>query len=217
MINFLNEAIINNDGNYVLSGKHYKNETFDNFLLGIEENRCLIILDTIFDNCKTTNGFFVTKKVALKNVKFINFDCGDALHINSETYMENVQVTGSKPKTLWIKPTDKTIENSLINSGQPNRIIDISNYEGEVSITGIPVSRIIFNPEKQIPLTQELHEKIDWKSLQFSPSSYWKLMIRKIFADGAKEGIFSIPPVTNKNYQRSMQELNILKTHGYVN
>ncbi len=213
----MNEVTINNDGNYVLSGKHYKNETFENFLLGIEENRCLIINETTFDNCKTTNGFFITKKVALKNVNFINFDCGDALHISSETHMENVRVTGSKPKTLWIKPADRTIDNSLVKSGQPNYIIDISSYEGEVTITGIPVNMIVFNPEKQIPLTQELHEKIDWKSLQLSPSSYWKLMIRKILADGANEGIFSIPPVTSKNYERSMQELNILRTHGYIN
>lgn len=216
MINLRNEITISDEGDYVLMGKRYTNEVFESLVIDMEAKTRFVIADSIFENCKTERGFFITKSTLLKNVSFIDFDCGDALHISSETHMENLKVFGAKPKMLWIKPETKVAAGKSKQRKNVSFIIDISGYEGAVSITGVPLNKIIFHPEKHVPLTYALHEEIDWEALQISKVSFWKLMIRKIKADGAEEGLFSLPPKTSKNYERSMQELAILKAHGHI-
>jgi hypothetical protein len=211
--NITDEMSANEKGDKVLSGKIYKDETFEDFTVNPLIGRMISILDTSFENCKVSKGsFMLMKGTVLKNVSFTNFDCGDVMHISSEASLNNVKIVGERsPKMIWIRPEEK--ENVSIND---DISIDISEYEGEVSITGVSVKNISVNPTSHVVLKAELLGTLNWKEIGLSGLSYWKFMEKKVASDNSIEGIFSVPPKNSKNFDRSMEELKILRDLGHV-
>jgi len=204
------------DNTLVLKDKNFINEKFSDFTLPVGQEEAEV-LDVILDGCSVTNGScFILGGTTLKNVTFKDFTCGDALHISSEVCMSDVKIIGkNKPAMVWVKSQYEDLkEDTPYNNNHIT--LDISNYFGEVSITGIPASSVKRNPQEHIVLSVDLLEKVDWKGLGFSPLSYWKLMAKKVLSAKAKDGVFSLPPKSGKNYERSMSELDILKKEGFV-
>jgi hypothetical protein len=211
------EMTLDVNGNALLSGKAYNSESFEDFVVNPSSGKKVLIVDTAFKDCKAPNGSaIIMKGTTLENVSFVNFDCGDALNISSEVTLKGVRVIGKKhPKMIWIRPEDK---GNIIRSDCSGIYVslDISEFDGEVSITGIHADKVKVNPTKHVVLKAELLESLNWKELGISGLSYWKLMIKKIIADKSEEGIFSLPPKSGKNYERSMRELEVLRNQGYV-
>lgn len=206
---------INDD--FCLYEKDFLGVTFTDFSLRPSAGHQMELSNVKFDNCAVSNGTCVIRKgVSLKNVTFKDFECGDALHISAEVFLENVKIVGlKKPAMLWVRAQEddgesKRDKNDLLIA------LDITDYEGEVSITGLPSSKVALNPDCHVVVRADWLEQVDWKGKGFSPLSYWKLMAKKVVADKSMEGIFSIPSKTGKNYERSMMELGILKKDGFI-
>lgn len=167
-----------------------------------------------FVGCNVTNGAFtIMKGSILKNVSFVDFDCGEAMHISAEAILDNVKIVGSNtPKMVWIRPQD----NGYSKMDECRLSLDLSGYEGEVSITGFPVDKVKINTVHQVVIKANLLKAVDWKGLGLSALSYWKMMAKKASVDGSEAGIFSLPSKTGRNYERSMNELNILRGNNFI-
>lgn len=212
------EYLREGEGNLLLLENHkFIQEKFSDFILRPTGQQRVLISNIEMEECSVDDGTCVIRKgVTLRNVVIKDFSCGDALHISSEAEMENVKIIGSnKPAMVWIR---RQSENEREPHSYENDCIalDISGYSGEVSITGIPAKFIKRNSEEHILINAGLLENVDWKELGFSPLSYWKLMAKKVAADKATEGIFSLPPKSGRNYERSMSELAVLKREGFI-
>lgn len=200
-----------------LRNQNFKNETFPNFTLRPTGQEKIEISDVVFDGCSVTNGDCVIRKgVTMKNVTITNLSCSGPLHISSEVNMNNVKVSGvNKPSMVWVRKQadDSNIENIY---GDSDIALDISEYSGEISITGLSAQTVKRNAEEHVVIEAGLIERVDWNGLGFSPLSYWKLMAKKVVAAKAQEGVFSLPPKTGRNYDRSMSELAVLRGKGFV-
>lgn len=201
-------------GSFTLTGRVFENVSFKDFSVNPKVGTEITIENCTFTGCKVTDGAFVIMKGSvLKNVSFIKFDCGKAMHISAEAILENVKIAGTKaPKMIWIRPQE---ENGII-SDNDNLSLDISEYEGEVSITGFPVDRVKINPDNQVIIRADLLENVDWQGLGLSPLSYWKMMAKKASVERCEAGVFSMPPKSGRNYERSIKELSILREKGFL-
>jgi hypothetical protein len=203
-------------GGDILSDATFSGKTFHNFEVNPPHHRAFVIRDVVFEDCKVSPGTcFITRGVTLENVVFKNFQCGDAMHIASEVVMRNVTIEGRyRPKMLWIRPSIGA------EAGMAGRneecALDITGYTGEVSITGVDVNGVKTNPDQQVKMRLEAIRSVDWKSLQGGMLGYWRIMAKKIEADGAREGIFSVPAKESRNYDKAMADLEFLRKSGFV-
>lgn len=202
------------DGNLTFSNRIFERQCFDDFSLIPKIGTAMVIEDCSFIGCKITGGSFsILKGAILKNVSFENFDCDAPMHISAEVILENVKITGDKsPAMIWIRPQD---DGGSIEKNE-NLLLDISEYQGEVSITGFPVDCVKINSNYHVTVASDLLNRVDWSGLGFHVFSEWKLMAKKASVEGSVGGIFSMPSKGGKNYERSMRELNILKSNGYM-
>jgi len=121
--------------------------------------------------------------------------------------MENVKIIGNhNPKLIVIQPQDESKESVNLEGNS----LDISEYQGEVEITGIKSSDVIYNPQTQFVITADLVEKVDWKGLGISSFSIWRISARKVAAAKCVEGIFDMPNKKDEDYDTDMRELEIL-------
>lgn len=209
----IDEIVSHADGNYFLRNKSYSNETFDLLIVPVKKENTFTISNSTFENCKTEYGFFFQKNHILKNVSFINFDCGDTLHISNEAIIENLKISGKKPKMVFISSED---EPTSILQKFDSLALDIYDFYGNVNIIGIPLHRVKFNTERHVPLRKALLQNVNWEKLNLDTTCYWRLALRKIINSDAEEGIFSLPKKTQKNYEKTVNDLKILKEHGYI-
>jgi hypothetical protein len=200
---------------FVLSGKSFESETIEKLVFRPVGDQKYIIEDVAFIDCNVDSNVAVIRKgVTLKNVIFDNLVCKKPFEISAEAVLDNVVIKGNEnPAMVWIRNQheDRSEEIEF-----PDATLDVSEYVGELSITGIPVDSVVRNSDLHIVIKSSWLDEIDWKDLGFSPLSYWKLMAKKVSAAKCAEGIFSLPPKSGKNYERSMSELELLKDNGFV-
>lgn len=200
---------------FVLSGKRFESEAIEKLVFRPVGDQKYIIEDVAFIGCNVdSNTAVIRKGTTLKNVIFDNLICKEPFEISAEAVLDNVIIKGNeKPAMVWVRNQQEDRREDIVF---PDVTLDISEYVGELSITGIPVDSVVRNSDLHIVIKSSWLDEIDWKSLGFSPLSYWKLMAKKVSAAKCTEGIFSLPPKSGKNYERSMSELELLKDNGFV-
>lgn len=200
----------------MLIGETFANKVFSAFSLCPPAGSRFLIQGVRFENCKVTPGTCVINpETILDDVVFTNFECGDAMHIASEVVMLNVKIEGGEcPKMVWIKPSLEAQLRRPIPCKGDGCSLDLSGYAGELSITGIDVNTVRINPQLHVKIHVERMNAVDWQSLGIGGLSYWRLMARKVSADGAISGIFSVPSTKVHYYEKSMTELDLLRKAG---
>lgn len=216
--NIIDLMISDETGNVLLSRTKFLNEKFYDFTLRPTAGCIAEISDVHFDNCIVTSGTCLIRKGSiLRNVVFTDFKCGDAMHISSEVTLDNVKIKGEKyPQMLWIRPQN---EHQIIHTLNEDYLfsLDISEFKGEVSITGISTKKVLINTEKHIIVKSKWMDSVNWKELGIGGLSYWKMMAKKVASDRSEEGIFSLPPKNGRNYEKHLVDLQKLKDAGFTN
>ena len=212
---FSDYLIKDKDDLFKISRREFVEEEFSDFALRPIGAERIEIYDVLFDRCVVQSGVCVIRKgVVLRNVVMSDFLCRGGLHISAEVGLENFIISGNKsPSKLVIRSQLDESNIDEVGSGVGTSL-DISDYSGEVSITGVPANLVKINPDRHVVVNADLLGAVDWKSNGLGPLSYWKLMARKVLAENAVEGIFSFPPETASNYSRSVSELDILRRQG---
>lgn len=202
---------------FKISSREFVEEEFFDFSLRPIGAERIEVSDVLFDRCVVQSGVCVIRKgVVLRNVVMSDFLCRGGLHISAEAGLENCIISDNKsPSMLVIR--SQLDESNIDEVGSGVRTaLDISDYSGEVSITGVPASLVKINPDRHVVIKAELLGAVDWKSSGLGPLSYWRLMAKKVLAENAVEGIFSFPSETASNYAKSVYELDILRKQGVV-
>jgi hypothetical protein len=197
-----------------LENQVFAKTVFSDFSLYPPVGSAFTIRNVEFQNCEVSPGTcMIGSGTILEDVTFVNFECGDAMHIASSTVMRNVKIVGkSRPRMVWIR----SCENASLFPSEPvpkgTCSFDISEYSGQVSITGMDVDSIRVNPELQVKMRLEKMNAVDWKSLGLGGLSYWRILSKKIASDDATEGVFSVPARKSRAYEEAMADLAILKS-----
>ena len=125
--------------------------------------------------------------------------------------MIDVTIEGSRsPRMVWIRSGDEQADLTREFS------LDISRYEGELWIDGVPIDRVTRNPQTQIAIDLNRFEGADWDALAIRGLSFWRMMGKKVQASGSRQGIVGLPPAGGRNYDISMSELERLRTEGVL-
>lgn len=196
-----------------LANETFKNKIFTDFTLRPPIGSQFTISGVKFEDCRVTPGTCAIRAgTILENVLFRNLKCGDAMHIAAEVVMRDVVIEGNgSPRMLWIRPSISAPTALPVPDGGRVCTLDITRYTGEVSVTGINVDCVRINPQLHIRISLEKMNAADWKSLGIGGLSYWRIIAGKISGDGAAEGIFSLPSKKDRNYEKSMAELDLLQ------
>jgi hypothetical protein len=198
-------------GVWHVDGAHFERETFHDFHLphrfGAVEFR-----DTHFDRCSVSPGScMLGRGLTLRSVRFTDFSCGDAMHIDARVEMIDVPIEGSRsPRMLWIRSGDEPAD--LIREFS----LDVSRYEGELWIDGVPIGQVTRNPQTQIAVDLNRFDGADWDALAIRGLSYWRMMAKKVQASGSRQGIVGLPSPSGRNYDTSMSELERLRSEGVL-
>lgn len=209
---------IDENGNASVCDKLYQNRVFDDFVLNPNKDHNIELRNIRFEDCSVNeSGGFIMSGCILNNVEFINFSCGSLLSISSEAQIRNVKVVGHNTPAMVLVRSETTETTACLAEPDSREVrLDISLYHGEVSITGIPSNSVIINSDQHVVLDSSILGSLDWKSKGISGLSYWKMMYKKVLAANSKEGIFSMPPKNGKNYDRSMNELELLRKSNLI-
>ena len=198
---------VNND--LIFADENFENDTFESFQLHSSLSNSVIIENCNFINCKSFPGACViSSQFKLKNVLFSNFDCGKEMNIHHDSLLENVTISGVNPKLLSIKPSLDIFEP---NQGYSTieTVLDITRYEGEVKIIGIPSSKVKINKDKHFIVKSSWKTDVDWST--FDQFSFIKSCVKSVIFNQNEEGIFSLPSDKSKIYPEAKDALEKLK------
>lgn len=202
------DAVVDAEGRAVLAGRRYEGEVFPT-LLPAGPGRAWTIERTTFERCRTEGGFFVDASATLRDVTFVDLDCGDALHVSAGATLEGVTLVGHRPRMLWIRP-----DGGPVAALAP--VLDLTRFEGEVSITGVPTGGIALDDARQVRVRRAILDEVDWAGLGLARTSYWRLMARKVQADGSHDGVFSLPRPRTPSHERAVADRAVLAAHGHL-
>jgi hypothetical protein len=153
----------------------------------------------------------LSRGITLKSVRFTDFSCGDAMHIAAGVKMIDVTIEGTRsPSMIWIRSGDEPVDHA------PDYSLDVSRFEGELWIDGVPIDQVTRNVQTQIVIDLDRFEAADWDGLGIHGLSYWRIAGKKVRASGARNGIVSLPPTKGRNYEASMLELKRLHAEGVL-
>lgn len=151
----------------------------------------------------------------LREVSFVNFSCGDAIHVASDVFLDRVVFAGhEQPRMIWVMTPARQVVPPDYNDVE--WCLDIRDYHGEVSIAGPPAAKILRDPQRHILFDNNKLADINWAGLGINALSYWKILAKKSRGSGAETCIFSTPSPSGRNYERSMKELKILRDEGLL-
>ena len=199
----------------IVENRKFEKDHFLEFLLQPSKKEKIVISNVVFEDCVVDFDAVIESGVLLKDVIIKNMSCGKTLHLDSSVEMHNVKIKGNqKPSMIWIRGANGSQKQKLCEEGA--FALDISEYFGEVSITGLNSELVKRNCNEHILINARLANDVDWKGLGLNLLSYWRLMSRKVVSANSDEGIFSLPPKSGRNYDKSMAELDILRKEGFI-
>jgi hypothetical protein len=193
----------------VIEDHLFEEVSFNSFAINPVEGAQVIFKNCIFKNCMITKGCFqLGKYVTLDNVTFDNLKSNGHFDINSAVKITATKfINSSKDSFIWIQ--DILGENVYSS----NKIdLDISQFNGEVIITGVDVSDVVMNSNKHIVIKKNLLELCDFK---VSRANFFRSSASKVKANGGECGIFSLPK-SKRETDDFIKQLLFLKNKGCV-
>lgn len=150
------DAVVDERGDTVVSGRRYRDVTFESLVVPTAPGARFVLDDVTFDRCRTRSGFFVTGASVLRDVTFVDLDGGDALHVSARALLEDVTVAGAQPSMLWIRPYPTDPRDVVLAPA-----LDIARYAGEVSITGVRTDDVVLDPDRHVVVRRALLDEVD--------------------------------------------------------
>jgi uncharacterized protein YjbI with pentapeptide repeats len=195
--------------NALVENQNFENVDFESFTINPVDGVEVKFRNCNFINCKITKGGFqLGKNVTLENVLFNNIEVEGDLDFHSGAKIRNSKVTSTNENDiLWIK-------NILSDAGcTDNRVeLDISEFDGEIIITGNDVSGVTLNPNKHCFIKKSLLEQNVFK---LTRSNFFRASASKVKTNGSEMGVFSyaFEDISSDEFK---EQFETFKSLGYV-
>lgn len=201
-------------GNQVIVGRKFEKCQFSDLVISPPLSSRVRIENCEFLKCLTSPGTCrFCSGVTLDHVMIRDLDCGDAIRISSEVDFNQVIIEGKSPKSLIIKPEDKTTF-AIPELKHVAFQLDISGFLGEVTILGMRSSMVRKDPNRHVTMHEKWKDEVAWTDLGIGPLSYWRIYVKQLSFLHAEEGVFSLPDPKEKSYSETMKERDILAKAG---
>lgn len=211
----LKDFFTSNNGNYEIRNRNFTGQSFTDFVAWPQIGSKILIENVKFIDCKLTEGSArIGPGVVLKNIIFQNFACGNFIQISTSASLQQLVFMGQVPNTVVIRPEENI--SRLEDYKDVDFCVDIEQYNGEVSIIGLPLNKIKINSEYHIKIDSKAFDTINWSNLGISPISFWGIAIKKIKITGSVGGVFSFPKKNTSYYKKFLNELQILNSEGIL-
>ncbi|MCS7467183.1 hypothetical protein NZK35_11065 [Stieleria sp. ICT_E10.1] len=198
------------DGGMLLEGLNANGASYEQFVFPTSRER-VTIRNCSFVNCGTTIGTCqIDSGTRIENVVFENFACGDAIHIDRSVHLSNLIIRGKKPSKVIVKPTG--IEGETFADHSADSIaLDISGYQGDVEILGLPATSVRHNPERHFCVHGKWDERSgEWRAAGVGSLSYLGICLKKVTLGSHECGFFGLPKPRSKLYEEVKTEIQIL-------
>lgn len=204
-------------GGFVLRDREFTRFEFGDFSVSPALGQSIRLENLHFDHCSVSPGTCVIREGAiLRDVLFSEFQCGDAMHISSSALLERVKVKGeNQPQMVWLKPNIGDTHVPQLYD-EIEWALDISEFAGQVSITGIPTEKVRVDLNRHVIARADWLTTVDWEALGIGRLSYWRILAKKVASAGSTCGVFSLPQQSHTRYEVSMNEFQALKETGLI-
>lgn len=193
----------------LIEGETFNRSVFESFAINPADGVEVKFKNCTFNKCRISHGSFqLGKNVVLEGVVFNNIEvCGD-IDIHSGVKITNSKfISSNATDMLWIK-------NVLNDPGCDTNVIelDISEFDGEVILTGSDVSQVTIDTEKHIFVYVEL---LNQDFFKLNRANFFRSSASKVKNNGGRVGVFSIPK--NKLLSDDFREqLEYFESKGYI-
>ena len=125
-------------------------------------------------------------------------------------HLSALVIRGTKPSKVIVKPTG--IEGEAVADHSPDAIaLDISGFQGDVEILGLPSTAVLHNPQRHICIHGNWKERSDeWRAVGIGPFSYLGICLKKVTLGGHECGFFGLPKPRSKLHEEVTTEIQIL-------
>ena len=211
-------------GQRTLKNMQFVNNCFSEIYLGPSANPGGFVVENCsFKSCVVGRGRFVVRDgVVLRKVIIDDVKTHDALTIYTTALLDQVTLRGGG-SGVWIKPPER-VENPVQSqrirdwveekSAAIDVMLDISNYEAQVDIFGLPPAKVITNTARHVVISRKWTERNGWKELGLSDNSYWEVYLSRLDLCKVSAAVTSMPKRSYKRHAQAMQELEALKKAG---
>ena len=209
-----------------VSNKQFAGESFDQLVFGPnQEFGSYVVSDCSFVKCTVVGRSFVVREgVVLRNVIFDSIDSYDPLTIYTTAVLDHVTIRGrSKRGGLWIKPPEEIFDASRHKEltdwvsrccEDIEVMLDISGYQQTVDIYGIPVEKVVIDPERHVILRRIWSGRLDWRALGLSKLSPWIDPLSRLDLINYEAGIYDLPSRLEGSPKQTLSELQLLRDAG---
>jgi hypothetical protein len=195
--------------NTLIEGETFEGNVFESFSINPADGVEVKFKNCTFNKCRISRGSFqLGKNVVLEDVVFDNIEVSGDLDIHSGVQMTRSKFVGSNTTDmLWIK-------NIMSDPGCDTNVIelDISEFNGEIIITGNDVSQVTTNTENHIFVYAEL---LNQDRFKLNRANFFRSSASKVKNNGGRAGVFSIPKdkLASEEFR---EQLEYFETKGYV-
>ncbi len=198
------------DGGMLLEGLNANGGSYEQFVFPASRERVTIGNCSFVDCCTTIGTCQIDSGTRIENVVFENFACGDAIHIDRSVHLSNLVIRGKKPSKVIVKPSGDEGETATDHSSD-SIALDISGYQGDVEVLGLPSTAVRYNPERHICVHGNWKKRSDeWRAAGVGPLSYLGICLKKVTLGSHECGFFGLPRPRSKLYEEVKTEIQIL-------
>ena len=86
-----------------------------------------------------------------------------------------------------------------------------------MEVLGLPLEKIRWNPMRNVALRLKDFENDAWKKMSLPINSFWRLCLKRLEIFGMTEGVYSLPPASDKKFHQTMEEKEKLIEAGILN
>ncbi len=211
------------EGNYHLVDKVVEGEDFRFFSADLYRQKSVNFKNVVFRKCKLPPHTFFDKEGSWENVTFDNCGKSSRLTIDVRTPMRGLKFVGrNSPKWLEVgiligAASPQDIDRTRIFSERrfdSDELIDVSEFNGEMRILGVPSTHVKFDPDQQVGLRLNGSDRIPFDQLGISENSFWKIVAS--FLSNAPETFVDLPTKRDGFFEVAMKEIEILREAGFA-
>ena len=206
-------------GNRRLADRRFDGATFPDLQLHPQPGTEWILERVVFSGCHTNPGTcWISRGTTLRDVVIEDLNCGDALWISSNCQLERVILKRRKRTgRLSVRPFEG--DDPQFRQRADDWCLDITGFHGhEVEVFGVPVSRIRFDPTRQVVVRRDWRTAFDWDAIGLKRLGFFGIVTAQLVAHQVGEGIVSLPAASRNlaRYEEARREMEILRRAGAV-
>ncbi|WP_155802570.1 hypothetical protein [Ponticaulis koreensis] len=199
----------------VLADRHFDRTVFKSTQGALKTKGPHCLRDVHFERCEVEAGpFWLGEGYELENVHFDKLKVWRFMFDN-RTKMRHVRASSlAKANRFEIQPGLTSEKEKDRQIDDPEFSLDVSGYQGDLQIWGVPADRVAINPETQIRLRHPTRERHLSQAIGLTEHGLWSIALDQIVGRRVRDAVLSLPKPKDRDYADQMRDIELLRSEG---